>query len=129
MPRPQIPTTQKVSESARLKDVIKAAKKLNDSITQEAIALELGVTQSLIHQWLSGKTRISDRQLFKLAKLLSFDPLEIRPDASELSIPLIKETGIGERVAKLVKMTPPEKLPLVEAYLLGLIDSSKPTDE
>ena len=65
-------------EGAILKAHLQRAKEA-EKLTQAELASDIGVTQSLIGQWIRGDTPIPDHRLFQLAKRLKFDAIETRP--------------------------------------------------
>lgn len=62
-----------------LKNMLRKAK-VSRGYNAKRLAIELGVSESLVSQWLSGKTRVPDRTMLVLAKLLGFGPWELRPE-------------------------------------------------
>jgi transcriptional regulator with XRE-family HTH domain len=78
MPRQTYTTEEKTREGRQVDAALRLADK-----TQESLANDFGITQGLVHQWISGKTRIPDLYLLKLGKALSFDPLSVRPELAE----------------------------------------------
>lgn len=79
MPREIITPEQRKAEAAELRAIFESAQANDPSVTQEAIALEMSVTQGLIHQWLSAKTPIPTKRLQWLADRLLFKAERIRP--------------------------------------------------
>lgn len=86
MPRPSIPKEQKKREGAYLEARINDAKIVDPGITQESIALEIGITQGNVSQWMKGTTAIPDKHLIWLGRRLGFNPAEIRPSLKNYSI-------------------------------------------
>lgn len=86
MPRPSISTDQKKREGAYIYSKIAAAKETDPTITQELIALEIGITQGNVSQWINGKTAIPDKHLIWLGEKLGFDPADVRPSLRRYSI-------------------------------------------
>ncbi|WP_258306697.1 LexA family transcriptional regulator [Stenotrophomonas maltophilia] len=76
------PTKADVAAAARLKSVWNAkARKLG--ITQEKVALELGITQGAVSQYLNGKIPMNFRTLKVFAASLGIEDTEIRNDLPE----------------------------------------------
>ncbi len=93
---------QKVREGALLASAYNQKKSAEPTITQESIMDELGKTQGLMGQWISGLTSIPDRHLIWLGARLGFDPLDIRPDLEgrySIGAESIKDPAIKELVA------------------------------
>ena len=69
-------------------------KKKEKWLTQTELAKEMGVSQGMLNQWWTGRTRIKDYYLLKLSTRLGFDPLEVRPELKE-SYKIAKEALDG----------------------------------
>lgn len=52
-------------------------------LTQESAGFEMGMNQSAVYQYLSGRVAIGFEACIKWAQLLECDPAEIRPDVAE----------------------------------------------
>jgi transcriptional regulator with XRE-family HTH domain len=87
MPRQTYTKEEKIREGRQVDTALHLANK-----TQESLANDLGVTQGLVHQWISGKTRIPDLYMLKLGKALSFDPISVRPELAEYAEFFTEET-------------------------------------
>lgn len=79
MARPKISAEQKKLEGEAVRRFFHQAKINDPSLTQEALIAELGCTQGLFSQWLTGRTAIPDRSLIWLSKRLKFSATEVRP--------------------------------------------------
>lgn len=99
MPRESISPEQRNAEAILLRKYFERAQIDDASITQEAIANEMGVTQGLIFQWLSGRTPIPNKRLIWIAKRLGFDAAAIRSSigTSAEAAPTEKQRIIIER--------------------------------
>ncbi|UXB22803.1 MULTISPECIES: LexA family transcriptional regulator [unclassified Stenotrophomonas] len=76
------PTKADIAAAARLKSVwTSKARKLG--ITQEKVALELGITQGAVSQYLNGKIPMNFRTLKVFAASLGIEDTEIRNDLPE----------------------------------------------
>lgn len=84
MPRPAISQEQKKREGCLLEKHFKLAKDSEKELTQESLATEMGISQGLFGQWLSGITPIPDKRLVWLGARLNFNPIEVRPDLEPL---------------------------------------------
>lgn len=83
MPRKIHTTADKTREARQVRKAFDLWQGLDKDRTQEDLAGLLNVTQGLIYQWLSGKTRIPDLQLLKLGKFLNFSAFAVRPSLAE----------------------------------------------
>ena len=72
-----------------LKRLWENAKAERPQLTQEAAALDMGMTQGAINQYLNGKIPLNVEVTLKFSKLLNVSPLAIRPDLGELLHTLI----------------------------------------
>ena len=95
MRKDTVPESRKVAEAKKLRLFFERKKNNSACRTQEQLGEELGVTQGLVGQWFSGKTSISDRRLVALAKLLGFDPRDVRPDIA-VYLPIIEESPLQQ---------------------------------
>lgn len=79
MPRPSISKEQKIREGLILESAMKEAQLIDDSITQESLALELDMSQGNFNHWLKGRSHIPDKHLVWLGNRLNFDVVAMRP--------------------------------------------------
>lgn len=70
--------------ASNLRRLWAARRKLKPSFTQEVAALELGMTQSAISQYLKCTVPLGLKATMQFASLLSVKPEEIRPDVYDL---------------------------------------------
>lgn len=103
MGRPKIPDEQKQAEGAFVKARFEQMCELEDALTQEALGVELSVSQGLIGQWFSGKTSIPDRSLIFLGGRLGFDPFELRPELGKYFYSGLGPRGRQKTISTLVK--------------------------
>ena len=83
MPRKVHTTADKTREARQVRNAFDLWQGPSKERTQEDLAALLNVTQGLIYQWLSGKTRIPDLQLLKLGKFPNFSAFSVRPSLVE----------------------------------------------
>lgn len=86
MPRPSISKEQKIREGLILDEALKAAQLIDNTITQESLALELGLGQSNFNHWIKARSHIPDKHLIWLGKRLNFDAVAIRPSLLEYKL-------------------------------------------
>lgn len=112
MPRESISPEQREAEAKALRKFFEHAKLEDASITQEGIANEMGVTQGLVFQWLSGRTPIPNKRLAWLSRRLKFDATLVRSSigTSAITAPTEKQKLIIERY-----MTNPDFSRMVDA--------------
>lgn len=86
MAKQVISARQRETEGRLLASYFAMAKDKDPSLTQESLAGEIGVSQGLVAQWLSGRTPIPDSRLLWLGVRLGFNPVEFRPALLQFSI-------------------------------------------
>lgn len=83
MPRKVSSQDDRAREAGQVRAAFERLKNQRKNLTQESLSNDLSVTQGLVFQWLSGKTRIPDIQLLRLGKELRFNPFSVRPSLRE----------------------------------------------
>ena len=104
-----------------------AALKESDKITQEYLANRLGVTQGVVGRWLNGHKRIPDDKLLRLAVILGFDPLAVRPviaDYVDLANTVLSKDSRSSLTQKITSLKESE-LTQLRAYLDFLLSQRK----
>lgn len=113
MPREVISPEQRAQEAAELRLIFAEAKAIDKDLTQEAIALEMQVTQGLINQWLTGeKTPIPQKRLLWLAARLKFDPTRVRKN---LKPQIDKPTNDKQKKTITLYLTDPKFAQIVDS--------------
>lgn len=72
-----------VAEADIVADYFQQQKTSEPNLTQEQLAIEMGITQGVVGQWLKGITKIPDKRMVWLANRLGFNPTEVRPSIIE----------------------------------------------
>mgnify|MGYP001012017394 CR=1 FL=1 len=113
MPREVISPEQRAQEAAELRLIFAEAKAIDKDLTQEAIALEMQVTQGLMNQWLTGKkTPIPQKRLLWLAARLKFDPTRVRKN---LKPQIDKPTNDKQKKTITLYLTDPKFAQIVDS--------------
>ncbi|HEY6527105.1 MAG TPA: hypothetical protein VIZ65_00305 [Cellvibrionaceae bacterium] len=99
----KIPQEKKDREAAFVKERFEAMQLIEPDLTQEVLAAEVGRTQGLIGQWLSGVTHIPDKQLMYLGGRLRFDALELRPSLRDYLLSGFAVSGRDKILGDLIK--------------------------
>lgn len=106
-------------EAALVKAAYRVAKQ-REGLTQEKLASELDVTQGLVTQWLTARSRIPDNTLLALSLRLGFDAVEVRPslrEKYELASRAIAHSEQVDRIAELAQDLTPDELARLEAFV------------
>lgn len=114
----------KQREAALVKAAYKRMKRQEDSLTQELLAEEFGVTQGLVGHWLNGISRIPDATLLLLSGRLGFDALEVRPSIREnylLARKVLTNEDEVDQLRELLDQLTDEELDQVELMIEILV--------
>lgn len=71
---------KKEEEALIVREHYDRLKREKRGFTQTQLASKFRVSPALVQAWLNGRTRIPDKNMFQLAKLLKFKALAVRPD-------------------------------------------------
>lgn len=126
MSNPDQSTPESRAEAARIAPYWRRAQ-VEVGLTQVKLSQIMGVGQSSVNRWLTGKQPIPTERLMELSALLHFDPTKIRPSMARYVRPLVERT-ISERAATLASLF--DKLDdqgqtIVETMAIRLLPSSE----
>ena len=114
--------------------IVRAAfitKKQQERLTQEQLANHLGVTQGVIGRWVNGHKRIPDQQLMRLAIILDFDPLDVRPEVKDyvdLANSVLSKEG-REDLSTLIRLLSESESKQVRTFLDFLLSQRQKPDK
>ena len=123
MARETISAEQRENEGAKLREIMSRAQKKEPDLTQESLAGEIGVTQGLVGQWMSGRTSIPDKRLLWLSQRLDFDPVEFRPSIVLLSAQ--SKISSNSKLAAVIQQIPKDQEDNIAEILARILEARK----